>query len=224
MLLDEEFDERVGLIEAALDDNEADVAFGLASRLRLELLEAPAAHPKQLGFARYFVVRSLYHLEKFEEAYKVLCSSEERLYSLTAQAGAWMATSGAELATRLSLGADTVCEWGTKAVDLYEASHDAPNVVSTCNTLCTLLGVMRADEHNYAFAKKLIDLGKAHGSERAVIGGLAHLIRNAESSENAKLKSELEKERGFYESVLLGRHKAEAELIYRQFVKLLAAD
>lgn len=130
---------------------------------------APAAgpgdepDPLMLGWARYYLVRSLYSAERYDAAWAALIEQEESVWSLTADNAGWLYSAGAELAMRQG-EPEAVVQMGMKAVELRMEAGDLGAALMTAATACALLEELDAEALQAPFAWFLIHNGPEYGA------------------------------------------------------------
>lgn len=223
MWMDEEFEERLRVLREFFDDQDYPATLALAKKLKNELTEAQACSAYQLGLLRYFVIISQYKLNLFEDAYETLRDKEPHLHSLSAKLAAEIHLIHAELATRVGVNARETIDQGQKAVRFLLANSDLPGAVQACNTVCTLLGILREDQLNLPFSETLITIGTEHAAARVIIGGLGHLLRAFEALPDPQVFDSIAKRHAIFRAAGTGELRSEAAEIMKQLDQILSS-
>lgn len=111
-----------------------------ARALKVRLLTAPATDPTQLGWARYYELKSLYTLGRYAEGLALLDTPEPRPVVIGVVNAAWMSSVGAELALRAGQP-ERILAFATEALERRLACHDLPSARMAVETANALLGM-----------------------------------------------------------------------------------
>jgi len=97
------FDAALSGIEQAWLVGEFDASLIAAQTLEASLLMEQETDPEQMGWARYYTLRSLHSLGAWKEGYAALTSPSPRPFSLSSDNATWVNLAGAEMAARLGV-------------------------------------------------------------------------------------------------------------------------
>jgi hypothetical protein len=218
MIDQDNFAHQIAILRDLFIGGDYSQAFHLSHSLKHEILHYPPVKPEQLGLVRLYGFKSLFSLQKYDEAYEYLNKKEQHLFIMPANEAAELYLQAAEVIVRLNKPGKEIVHWGQKAFDLKIASNDLPGVVDVCNTVCTFLGILQEDTLNTKFAEWLIVTGVEFNADRLIIGGVAHLLRNAELSHKPNVYSILAQRRERIELAFSGPHGQEAQEIFQDYL------
>ncbi len=151
-----------------------------ARHLKEELLLQKWPDPSMLGWSRWYEFKSLYRLEKYQDAYRLLSQPEPKPYTMSAKNSGLMYSIGAELAMRLD-HLDGVILWGQRCLTTQLSCGDLASSLQCAATICELLHSMKHDQRNLDFVNYLLALGHEHNSEQAIFHGYRYMLAHVES-------------------------------------------
>lgn len=125
--------------------------------------------PLMLGWARYYLVRSLYTAERYDAAWAALEDKEDTVWSLTSGNAGWMYSAGAELAMRQG-DPQAVVEFGMKAVEYQMQGEEKGAALMTATRACALLEELDREDLQHPFAWFLIQQSQDYGAAPVLHG------------------------------------------------------
>jgi len=169
-------------INEAFDQHQYELSLQLTRELRRGLLAGDQpCDPVDLGWVRFYELKSLHALREYQQAYDLLNRAETQTYAVPQKNAAYMFSVGSELAMHLGLAEEVVC-WGEKCLETRLDADDRIGAVQCANTVCVLLARMERDDLNARFARFLIGIGKETGAERPLIAGYRYLAAGSARS------------------------------------------
>lgn len=164
-------------------------ALPLAEALRAEVLESPRPDPVRLGWAHFARFRSLYGLQRYQEAWDAARSPGG--YAIVGpQNAAWMSSVCVELASRLGKP-DEILEHGRRCLQLRIAIGAEIDVQYACQTICRYLRESGRSGQNGIFAARLARIA-AEGRNRALATeAFGYLLDNHDVSGDPAVAAEI---------------------------------
>jgi ankyrin repeat protein len=151
----------------------------LSRRVTRELHERSNPDPILLGWAWFYELKSLFFLERWSDAWKLLPPAESIV--LTAKNLAYASSLASEIAMHLGRP-DDVVHWGQRCMQLRETDGDPVGEVQSAQTVCVLLKRLERSDLNAPFARRLIEVGERTGAERPIIAGARFLLEAAQQT------------------------------------------
>ena len=221
------FDARMAAVAGAFDGGDPAEALRLARALKADLLAAAGedggVDPLQVGWARFYEVKSLHALEEWAAAHALLVSTEPVPFAVSTKNAAWMFSVGAECAERLGK-VDEIGRFGERCWQARLEHGDERSAFDCVMTVCTLLARAGRPDLNRSWAERLLAIGEKHGAERAVLGGLDRLLDNWERSRDLAIEGTLRGRRARLVALTGGEFPDEARTVLARLDRLLPSE
>lgn len=160
----------------------------LSRRVERELGADPEPDPMLLGWAWFYQLKSLFFLQRWQDAWELL--PPKRGIVLTTKNMAYVSSLASEIAMRLGRP-DDVVQWGERCMSLRRDDGDPVGVVQSAQTVCVLLGKLGRMDLGPPFARSLVEMGVRSGADRGIIAGARFLLEAASHSHDFALRREV---------------------------------
>jgi hypothetical protein len=181
-----DFQKRMERVAAAAQDGRYEESLTAVRELRRLLLAEAGGDPAQLGWVRYYELRALFHLQRWEEGYRLAKASERKPWSVNRTNAAWMFSVSGEMAARVGQAEDTR-QFGLACLSARRQDADPVPVVQCGMTFCTLLKQIGRVDLNGEFAAALVEIGVEHGAAKAVAAGVEAMLDNLDVTRDPAL-------------------------------------
>lgn len=161
-----------------------------ARGLKQELLSAPPVDPCAYGWARFYELRNLYQLRRFDEAFELFEKNEPIAYVLSTKNAAYSFSVASEIAMRLGRPAD-VLRFGRRCLELRRSDGDLASAAQCASTVCALLAALGRDADNTEFALELLSLAEELDSSEHLVTGVRRALANVRATGNVELQQRL---------------------------------
>lgn len=149
----------------------------LASDLARELLSVERCDPLELGWARFYEIKSAHALGDWQGAWEALNRRDGPGFALPEPNGSYLCSLASEVAQKLGR-LDGVLEWGGRCLALRRAKGDLRAEAQCATTVCVLLARLSKQGENWPFATRLVQLGRELGSGELCLEGWRALLEN----------------------------------------------
>ncbi len=178
-------DNRLGEISQAFGAHDYSSVLREARELHKDLLAQGKPDPMELGWARYYIFKSLFSLERNQEAYDLVRSTEKVPFAMPEKNFAYMYSVSAELAQRLKRPSKEIDDWGTKSCALRQKLGDAPGEMQCEQTVCALLQMNKDVTLITKHAVKLLALAEDQHATEEFFNGAGFFLDGTPSRAKA---------------------------------------
>ena len=183
---DRAFDTQMRFLFEAMEHQRFPEALALARALKVEVLAEAAPDPIQLGWARFYELKSLHGGKDWQGGYDLVTSTETAPFAMTLKNGAWSYSVGAECAMHLGLP-DEVVRLAGLCLDTRERQGDTSACFMAADTACHLLATIHREDLNDVFALDMLKRARELGSADGLVQGYRHLLANIGKSARPEL-------------------------------------
>ena len=172
---DRAFDNQMRFLFEAMEHQRFPEALALARAMKREVLAESSPDPIQLGWARFYELKSLHAGEDWQGGYDLVTSTEPAPFAMTLKNGAWSYSVGAECAMHLGLP-DEVVRLAGLCLDARERQGDTSACFMAADTACHLLAAIHREDLNDVFALDMLRRAREYGSADGLVQGYRHLL------------------------------------------------
>lgn len=160
----------------------------LARALCHELAEVDTRDPLELGWARFYEIKSAHALGDWQGAWEALNRSDGVGFALPEPNGSYLCSLASEVAQKLGR-LDGVLLWGERCLAIRRSSGASLAEAQCAGTVCALLSRLGKDGENTRFATRLLELGRERHDGRELLDAYRSLFDNQKQSGDGQVRA-----------------------------------
>lgn len=159
----------------------------LARALSRELVGARSRDPVELGWARFYEIKSAYALGDWHGAWEALHREDGR-WALPEPNGSYLCSVAAEVAQKLGRP-EGVLSWGGRCLEIRRRAGNREAEAQCAGTVCLLLARLGEQRHNLVFARRLLEIARETGDGDRLRSALRSLLDAQKQAPSSEIES-----------------------------------